>query len=216
MKNIILSFFVGLIIGCISAALFNAFDVDSEASIPNTNFNELQKEAVKTETFYQKKIDSLKARSVGLNTALKGTKAELNKAKQKNNSLQTAIYQLLEKQYEGGGDSTGSEQDYSCDSLKDTVKNLMEVSTQKDSLYEMVTQNLEEQLTLKDSSNAFKDQEFSKLKESFSESISQANSLFEQNKLLQKLLKKQKAKSRVVSGLLLVIVGAAANYLIHK
>jgi hypothetical protein len=96
-----------------------------------------------------------------------------------------------------------------------TVEQLMQSSSEKDSLYEIAASNLEDQIKNKDSTISLKDKQYNEVKTAFSKSIENSNGLLSQNKLLSKQVKRQKFKSKVLSAALFVLTGAAANYIIH-
>jgi hypothetical protein len=173
---------------------------------------ELKKDVAKSEVSYSKAVDSLKTQSVKLQSELTDTKTELSKAKQKNYSLQLTIYDLIDKQAESKQESNASD---NCDSLIVTVEQLMQSSSEKDSLYEIAASNLEDQIKNKDSTISLKDKQYNEVKTAFSKSIENSNGLLSQNKLLNKQVKRQKFKSKILSAALFILTGAAANYIIH-
>jgi hypothetical protein len=175
---------------------------------------ELKKEVTKAEVNYSKTFDSLKTRSVKLQSELTDTKTELSRAKQKNYSLQLTIYDLIDKQAEGKQRDNADMND-NCDSLIVTVEQLMQSSSEKDSLYEKATSNLENQLKNRDSTITLKEKQYVEIKSAFTKSIENSNELTSQNKAFSKQVKRQKFKSKVLSAALFILAGAAANYIIH-
>jgi hypothetical protein len=186
---------------------------DSSPSKPITKITtELKKDVGKSEVNYSKAVDSLKTQRVKLQSELTDTKTELSKAKQKNYSLQLTIYDLIDKQAESKQESNAND---NCDSLIVTVEQLMQSSSEKDSLYEKATINLEDQLKNKDSTISLKDKQYNEVKSAFNKSIENSSELTSQNKALTKQVKRQKFKSKVLSAALFILTGAAANYIIH-
>jgi hypothetical protein len=175
---------------------------------------ELKKEVAKSEVVYSKAVDSLKTKTVKLQTELTDTKAELSKSKQKNYSLQLTVYDLIDKQVEGK-QVDNAYTNKSCDSLIVTVEQLMQSSSEKDSLYETVTTNLEEQLKNKDSTISLKDKQNGEVKSAFEKSIENTNALFKQNKQLTKEVKRQKFKSKILHAALFIVTGVASGYIIQ-
>jgi hypothetical protein len=208
MKYYFIVFVLGLALGLFFSFMYRTLLPDN-APLSKT-VKELPKklevQVAKTEITYTKTFDSLKRQSVKLGLELKQTKTELDKAKQKNYSLQVQVYSLLDRQ---------NPTDSSCDSLITTVEYLMQSSTEKDSLYENVSSNLEQQLTNKDSTIAAKDKQYLEIKSAFTKSIEGQKELIDQNKILNKQFKRQKFKSKVLTAALLIFTGAATNYLIH-
>jgi hypothetical protein len=123
-----------------------------------------------------------------------------------------AVYDLKDKKLDHKQANGNS--DSSCDSLIVTVEQLMESSSAKDSLYEKVTINLEEQIRNKDSTIEIREKQYSEVKSAFTKTIESVNGLSAQNNLLAKQVKKQKFKSKILSAALFVLTGAA-NYIIH-
>lgn len=215
MKYYLITFVLGVAFGLFVSFMYCTMSGDTSQSKPVIRATtELEKEVAKSETSYTKAVDSLKIQSVKLLSELANTKTELTKAKQKAYSLQVTIYDLLDKRLEN--EAKGNiVNDSSCDSLIVTVEDLMQSSTQKDSLYEKVTSNLEDQLKNKDSTIALKDGQYLNIKSAFDKSLENQKELAGQNTLLNKQVKKQKFKSKVLSAALFILSGAAANYLIH-
>jgi hypothetical protein len=215
MKIHFLIFTIGLVLGLFLSFMYCNSPTDTRKPVFNKKVTKtLEREVAKTEVNYTKAVDSLKNRSAKLQSELSITKTELSKAKQKNYSLQLAVYALLDKKLEDKQiDSANS--DTSCDSLITTVEELLKSTAEKDSLYEKVTINFEDQLRNKDSTIELKEKQYSEVKSAFSKTIESVNELSAQNKLLGKQVIKQKFKSKVLSAVLFVLTGAAATYIIH-
>jgi hypothetical protein len=215
MKYYLISFVLGVAFGLFVSFTYCTMRTDASPSKPATKIaTELKKEVAKSEVNYTKTVDSLKVQSVKLQSELTNTKTDLSRAKQKNYSLQLTIYALIDKQAENKKIS-GLYTDNSCDSLIVTVEELMQSSSEKDSLYEQATINLEHQLKNKDSIIALKEKQHIEIKSAFDKSIESSNELSSQNKVLTKQVKRQKFKSKVLSAALFILTGAAANYIIH-
>lgn len=214
MKYYLITFVLGVAFGFFVSFMYCTIGSDVPPSKPIAKVTkELKKEVAKSEVNYTKSVDSLKHRSAKLQVELSDTKRELTKAKQKNYSLQLAVYDLLDKKL--ADKQANANSDSSCDSLIFTVDQLIESSSAKDSLYEKITINLEDQLRNKDSTIEIKEKQYSEVKSAFTKTIESANDLSTQNDLLAKQVKKQKFKSKILSAALFVLTGAAANYLIH-
>ena len=208
MKYYFIVFGLGLALGLFFSFMYLTLLPD-DAPLPSAVKElpkKLETKVTKSEIAYTKTFDSLKKQSVKLGTELKQTKCELEKAKQKNHSLQVQVYSLLDRQ---------NPTDSSCASLITTVEYLMQSSTEKDSLYETVSSNLELQLANKDSTITIKDKQYQEIKSAFAQSIEGQKEMIDQNKFLNKQIKKQKFKSKVLSAALLIFTGAAAHYIIH-
>jgi hypothetical protein len=213
MKYYIITFILGVAFGLFVAFMYCTMLNDSSPSKPITKITtELKKDVGKSEVNYSKAVDSLKTQRVKLQSELTDTKTELSKAKQKNYSLQLTIYDLIDKQAESKQESNAND---NCDSLIVTVEQLMQSSSEKDSLYEKATINLEDQLKNKDSTISLKDKQYNEVKSAFNKSIENSSELTSQNKALTNQVKRQKFKGKVLSAALFILTGAAANYIIH-
>lgn len=215
MKYNLICFAVGVLLGLFLGIVYCTATFNNNSSpVPIPSAKELQKEVTHFETGYRKSFDSLKKESTKLISALNMTKTELQQAKQRSQLLQGQVYDLLDSRFERQKSDT-IVSITSCDSLAATVKELMQANEQKDTLYEHVTANLENQVKNKDSTLALKDYQYGQLKSAFDHSVSNQTLLVEQNKLLNKEYKKQKLKSKFLSATLFVLSGAAAAYLLH-
>lgn len=215
MKNNILSFLFGLLLGIALTLLFQFLMIDDYTPpAKKVEIKSIEKQVAKSEVNYKKTVDSLRSQSVKLQVQLSDTKTELTKAKQRAYSLQVTVYELLDKRLENDANGNANNAT-SCDSLIVTVEDLMHSSSVKDSLYDKVNSNLEEQVKNKDSTIALKEEQYLDIKSAFKKSIENQNELLDQNKLLDKQVKKQKFKSKVLSAALFILTGAAANYIIH-
>ena len=215
MKNNILSFLFGLLLGIALTLLFQFLMIDDYTPpVKKIEIKSIEKQVSTSEVNYAKTVDSLRNQSVKLQVQLSDTKTELSKAKQRAYSLQVTVYELLDKRLENEANGNANNAT-SCDSLIVTVEDLMHSSSVKDSLYEKVNSNLEEQVKNKDSTIALKEAQYLDIKSAFKKSIENQNELLDQNRLLDKQVKKQKFKSKVLSAALFILTGAAANYIIH-
>lgn len=215
MKYYFASFVIGLLVGVAISFLYCTSLSTGPSSKPVAKVTtELKKEVAKSEVGYSKAVGSLKKQSGKLQSELTETKTELSKAKQKNYSLQLTFYGLIDRQTENKQVSSGSTNS-DCDSLIVTVEQLMQSSSEKDSLYEKTTTNLEDQLKNRDSTINLKERQYAEIKSAFDKSLQSSNEVVAENKQLNKQVKRQKFKSKVLSAALFILTGAAANYIIH-
>lgn len=215
MKYYFATFVIGLAVGLAISFLYCTSLNNPPPSKPIAKVKtELRKEVAKSEVGYSKAVDSLKNNSVKLRSELADAKKHLARAKQKNSSLQLAIYDLIDRQAQSQENELAVDEN-KCDSIFTTVTALMQTSSDKDSLYEKVAINLEEQLKNRDSTIVLKDKQYSEIKSAFTKSIENSNELCKQNKLLTKQVKRQKFKSKLLTGALMILTGAAVNYFIH-
>lgn len=216
MKNYLILFSIGLLIGLFISFTYYSNTVEKqlskwEAAAPK----QLQTKVIVAEKAYSQKSDSFQKQNVSLQAALKATKRELATAKEKVHSLHLTLYELLDERFEDASVSS-AEMDASPDSLATHVADLMQISIEKDSLYESAITNLEVQANIKDSVIAIKDQQYSQIKASFEESIRGQEVLLQQNKQMDKKVRRQKLKSKLLSGALLVITGAATTIFLQR
>jgi hypothetical protein len=213
MKYYFAAFVIGLLVGIAISFLYCTSLSNAPSTKPIAKLTtELKKEVAKSEVIYSKSVDSLKKQSVKLQLELTDTKTELSKAKQKNYSLQLTIYDLIDRQTQC---ERSSDTNDNCDSIIVTVEQLMQSSSEKDSLYEKATSNLEDQLKNKESTITIKDKQYTEIKSEFDKSLQNSNELSGLNKQLNRQVKRQKFKSKVLSAALFILTGAAANYIIH-
>lgn len=203
---------IGTTIGICLSVLFQGcgHDVNNVTDKPAIKPAVIQKQAQANEQHYQQKIDSLSASSLQLEKQLATTRVSLEKAKKKNTVLQTQIYDLLDKQ-----PIDTIERLADCDSLAIKVCDLMTANHQKDSLQEVETTTLEQEIKNKDSTIATQQDAYQSLKQSFDQSIQEQQTLYEQNTQYKKQIKRQKFKSKLASIGLIILSGITANYLIH-
>lgn len=214
MKYYAIVFALGLLLGLFYTFMYRTLLVDPyKPLVSKKSMVDIKKEVTRSEEGYTKSFDSLKEKSTRLEVALSGTKRTLSEAKQQNQSLKKQVYHLIDRQNEQPLEH--SEENNSCDSLIATVEYLMQSNSEKDSLYETVNINLEEQVKNKDSTIALKDEQYNMLKSSFNQSLSNQSALFDENKLLSKQVKKQKVKSKILSAALFIFSGVAINQLIR-
>ena len=177
------------------------------ASVKQLRPTVIRKEEQKSEMSYIKKLDLLNANCDKLNQQLAVTRHSLSSAKQTNLVLQDQIFQILDDQ-NNNTDSGAVKRD--CDSLGRKVTGLIQNENIKDSLYEDAAQNLQMQLQNKDSSLNLKDQLYQSLKLFFDKSLSEQDTLYQANRLLQKQYKRQRFKNRLLWLGSIILSGAAA------
>lgn len=214
MKYYVIVFTLGLLLGLFYSFMYRTlFVVPVKPSVSKKSVVEVKKEVAQSELVYAGHIDSLKKKNTKLEQELVGTKKTLATVKQQNQSLKVQVYSLIDRVKEPSLPIQAF--DSSCDSLITTVEYLMQSSTEKDSLYEVVALNTEEQLKNKDSTITLKDEQYKNLKTSFEKSLSNQEQLIDENKLLGKQVKKQKLKSKFLSAVILIISGAAVNHFLQ-
>lgn len=202
---------LGIIIGISCMNLFKGCGSNDEIPINSktVKVSVIENEIDMKEKQLQLKFDSISKSESRLRQELTSTKSTLAKLKSKNTILQTQVYDLLDAKTLP--DSTVTDD---CDSLKLKVIELMNNNNQKDSLQDSLSNNLETQLQLKDSTISLQDLKYQELKTSLQKSLNDLSSLENENRFLKKKFKRQKFKSRLASAAILIISGAAAGLLL--
>lgn len=216
MKYNLMFFALGLAIGLFISFTYYSNTVEKQLSKWETAApKQLQTKVKVTEKAFSQKSDAFQKQNVVLQAALKATKGELATAKKKMYSLRVTLYELLDERFEKTAIHS-EEIDTSCDTLAHHVSNLMQNSIEKDSLYESAITNLEQQVENRDSVIAINDKQYHEIKASFTESIKGQEELIKQNKWLDKKVRGQKLKSKLLSGALLIITGAATTIFLQR
>lgn len=211
----ILFLVIGITIGFSVCKLFsgNSTVAISSKPVADVSVKALENRVEKNEKFFQQKKDSLNAHGMILSLQLNQAKSALEKAKKKNWVLQTQVLDMVDKIAAAKADSlsmiTG------CDSLQTRAIELINSGNEKDSLYESVTANLQQQVSNKDSVIATHRQQYQSLKSSFDLGMLQQKMLTDQNTQYRKQARRQKFKQKILSLGMIVLSGIATNYLLH-
>lgn len=210
MKIYAFVFTLGLLLGLFLSFMYRTLLIDAPPSpVSKQSVVALKKEADKSEVNYSKSFDSLERQSKKLEVELAGTKKTLGEVKKQNQVLQSRVYALISRE------KVKEPEDKSCDSLITSVEYLMQSNAEKDSLYEVATLSLEDQVRNKDSTIVLKDVQYKNLRSAFDKTLSNQQLLLDENKLLGKQLKKQRVKSKLLSAAIFIFSGAAINHLIR-
>lgn len=214
MKNNLLFFAFGLILGLFASLFYHRFfEKPPSPRLHEYSVEEVMKQA-KQEEAYSKSIDSLEKRSSRLSVTLNQTKAALTIAKQKSSTLQKQVFDLLDKRFEAQNTDTVLAV-MPPDTLEATFSDLVSVTVTKDNLFDSVITKQETQLRNKDSMLVAKDQLYAHLQGFFNQSIAEKETLQFKNETLFKQYKKQKRKTTLYSVALLLLTGAAGSYLLQ-
>ncbi len=203
----------GIIAGVGICSLFRACDADKADTIAVIKPSTLEKNAEKEEKHFTDAIDSLQVKAKTLQSILTTTIILLDKSKKKNGLLQSQLRNLANKNITRK-DTAAFYAD--CDSVKDNLSQWIEVGHEKDSLYEAVIGNQQDQLQVKDSTIWLQQQQHTILKGFFQQSLLQQELLANQHKRLQKKMKRQQFKNKLLSGLTVVAAGIATGYLLKQ
>lgn len=214
MKTHAIIFTLGLLLGLFFSFMYRTLVINfPQPVVSEKSVLELKKEVANTEVTYAKSIDSLTTNNAALNDELIRTKVSLQTIKAANVQLTTKATFLIRKSKEDKKDILTSTV---CDSLVTNVEHLIVSHSEKDSLYEAVTGNLSAQIANKDSTIILKDEQYLSLKFTFDKSLSNQQLLVDENKLLSKQVRKQKAKGKFLSAALMLITGTAIHQFISR
>ena len=212
--KIITTLVLGIIIGISFTKLFtgNNKGENVTATVKIIKPSVLQKTTTNVESYFEQKIDSLNTNNELLNKKLTGNRVALQAAKNKNLVLQTQMYDLIDNKNESIDTSF---KNYDGNVFQDKIIELINENNYKDSLYENIDSTVTAQVRNKDSTIVLMEEKYDSLKISFNESALQQQLLYDQNKQFKKQFKRQKLKTKLLSAGLLILSGAAANYLIQ-
>jgi len=204
---------VGFVLGFYFCSLFNGCGkpIVPSPAVTIVKPEVLQKQVAVVQASYQAKIDSLGATATHLKTVLVSTQSALDKAKKKNITLQTQVYDLLDRTAAAPADTGG--RITVCDSLQTKVKELITNDNVKDSLYEVTTSNLQEQASNKDSTLLVQREQYRELKASFTQSVQQQQALQSENTALRKSVRREKRGGVFRTIWLAIAAALAAHYL---
>ncbi|MBS1586504.1 MAG: hypothetical protein JSS82_13265 [Bacteroidetes bacterium] len=211
--NRIIFLVLGLIMGIGGTIFLSGSKLPNAAPVIALQSPTDQKNAsVIVEAHFQGKVDSLMQTNSNLNKRVTNSKAELQKAKQDNKVLLELVDTLLAHSSQTTDTATKLAQ---CDSLSETVQELIITSYVKDSLYEDMATTLQAQVSNKDTVISTQHEQYNALKLSFDLSLSQQNVLAGNNLLLEKQVKKFKIKNKLLSAGIFILSGIAAYQLLH-
>lgn len=205
---------LGVIIGVSLCQLFKSCGETDEPMVhyPGEKNTETKKEFEKKEQKFLAKEDSLTKHDAGLKKELFKTKHSLQQLKETNTLLKTQLLNLLDKKVEP---DSAAVKEYS-NTLINKANEFIENNNQKDSCYEAVNDNLEQQVSNKDSLIIVQKEKYTELKLALEKSSTANSFLTEENNQLRKQFKRQKIKRRFLSALVLAASGVAAGILLHR
>lgn len=181
----------------------------------------LKKQADSIEDNYGTKITELETRNRLLHEELNTTKAELNAVKTKAKSKAATIKKLIEREGYPAKEllkkidpsTVAIDSSLSlCDSLAQEVSEYIHLNETKDSLYEVQIGTQDNIISGKDSVIAFKTEEHNALNGLFNQSLKEQVRLLSENKQLQKRIKRQKLKGKLLALGTAILSGLATHY----
>lgn len=217
----LICFFLGFV-G--SAFLLGSCNNDKETEKSSLIIKNLEQQVKDTEAVYQQKVSELETKNRQLQKELTSTQIELFRIKLKTKERETRIKKLVQPNGLPAKDllkkvkdsSTGINNNPSpCDSLAAEVSEYIKETVIKDSLYETQIGLQDSVIAVKDSIITHQSKLYSELRTSFLFSLEQQKELISENQLLHKKLKRQKRRSKIISFGMMVLSGAAVNYLMN-
>ncbi len=215
----LISFFLGFV--C-CAFLLGRCNNDKQSKTHLQVVQNLEQQIKDSEAVYHKKVYELENKNSQLQKELRSAQSELLIIKRKTSQRETRIKNLIQPQGLPAKDFlkkvTGSSMSNNinpsnCDSLANEVTEYIKENALKDSLYETHIQLQDSVIVNKDSIIANTTKLHSELKTAFDFTIQQQKQLISQNEQLFKKLKRQKRRSKLISVGMMVLSGAAVNYL---
>lgn len=213
--------------GCCIAFLLTSDCGQSGHKAQLITIEKLKKDVQDKEHYYQDKISELHRKNASLQQELSSAQVELFSLSLKAKQKEAAIKKMVEPRIRPGlsakqfirkvnGQTFSVDSSLSpCDSLAVAVMEYIGDNTAKDSLYK-------KQITLQDSIIQVKSVEITirdslhrEIKTSLAVSLAQQQLLADQNSLLQKQLKRQKRRSRLLSIGGIILTGFATNYFLN-
>lgn len=215
MRNLFYSFITGLLLGiALTLHGLSCTNKPTTPAAPAPSPKVIVKELSDTEKNYSKRADSLHTQSLKLQLQLTATIGELEAAKQRVKTLQQTVKDLIQKN-SVNSNAVSIPVITPCDSLAFAADQLIESSNKKDSLYEQQAFSLAQQIDNRDSVIALKTAQYADIKSAFTKALELQSTIATQNKDLNRQLRRQKFKSKLLTAAMLILSGAAANYMIH-
>jgi len=218
----IITLILGILIGLLCYFLFDfsANDLLPTKSVDNPG--SIRKEMAEKEALHQAKITELENKNQLLQKDLNTVKEQLASIKSKTTKRESTIRKILEPKGMPAKDLlekvshlvTVDSSLSPCDSLANEVSEYLEENTLKDSLYETQISKLDSTIAIKDSMIQLKSKMHVDLSNTVSKLLNDQETVLRENKTLQKQLKRQKRKSKLVTVGLMILSATAANYLL--
>jgi len=176
---------------------------------------EMQEQVNTIENKYKSEIQYWVLKNNSLNSKIQKTETELKQSKQRANSLQGKIQNLISPSPtlpEGKGENSGEE----CDSLKKYIEDFISETTIKDSLCDTEIFDLKNVIQNKDSAMAICEKSFMQMKQVTDSSLAMQNALAAQLNLSDKKIRRENRKTKFLSAGLFILSGITATLLLQK
>ncbi len=178
----------------------------------------LQKEVAAAQKETDRQIAIAEKKNGELKRELDRTATALQKAKDKTTRLQSQLYSAIRQWPQPepySGDYGGTVPLPPPNDMPALLDSLVSVNAQKDSLCQNMTATLGLQLRVKDSVIAAKDRNALLLKQNFEISIAAQQYLRDENRKLEKKVRRQRVGGKLKSAGMLILSGLALKSLIH-
>jgi hypothetical protein len=202
----------GLVIGIALSVLFRKSAASENLSVTANpgSAKKLEQKVAAQEKQVHLLIENMNQKNLLLVEEIQSLKDELSATRIKSRKLQIITHDLATKKT-ASNDTALRLAD--CDTLKEKVMALNNTIQAEESLCDSIISSQQQQLLLKDSSIQLHRVLYNGLKQSFTESIAQQKVLLDQNSFYKKQLRKQKLKSKLLSGLAIIAAGVTTHYL---
>lgn len=204
----------GIVIGITLTSLFRSTikNGDTTATATPSIVKKLEEKTAAQEKQVQARIDAMNHKNILLQAEVEKLKDQLTENRIKSRKLQV-ITNTLAKKKTAVNDTALLLAD--CDTLKEKVVMLNRYIEVEEGLCDSIMVNQQQQLLQKDSVIALDREQYVNLRNSFAESIMEQKLLLDQNTFFKKQIRKQKIKSKIISGLSLVAAGITTRLLLR-
>ncbi len=173
---------------------------------------QLKKEIAEKEKSYRQKIDSLNTREDQLSNDLTTIKAQMAVVGNKYQRLKDQMQAIIGKRPIIFPDTATCQQQN--DTLRAGIISLIDTQIEKDSLCDAAINNLDHQVSNRDTVITNQESRYKTLKETLEQSFQQQDILQQQNSAYRKQIKKQRLKNTVRSVAAIILSALTANYLL--
>ena len=214
----------GFLLGFFMAFFFMSGNPDTNTSQSSpASTKQLSKEVSIIEKNYQNRIVVLQNKNSELQQKLSTAQSSLDKAKQSVKQKESRVKKLarsdntIKKKWsiENYNLPFFDESPGNCDSLKIEVDEYINENHRKDSLYEIQLSTMDSVVSVKDSIVHTTEGLYNSLHQIYDKAIAAQLILQNENHVLRKKEKRRKVKSKIVTAGLMLLTGAAANFLLH-
>jgi len=200
-----LFFVLGVVTTISTSQLFKSCNDPDDTPVAVPLVREDHREQERTITAYDRRIAELNTQNNNLQQQTTNTRTALARSLKSYAALQAAMQELATENVLLA-DTT--KRLSNCDSLAQTATELVQAGVEKDSLYDRLTGNLQQQITVKDSTITLQEHEFNYLKLSYDRNLAQQQLLIDNNLLLQKQVRHHRARSKLLTAGIIILSGA--------